>query len=117
MEKRKSYENMVCMHQTKTATNLKRDCIHFVAQKIVWSCIWTRWSPEVPSNPYHSVILWFSDISSPLFLCHCHSYFDYGSFRKGGQGEGWEDESSLSNVLKTPGNIALFVSVYAKHRE
>ena len=22
---------------------------------------WTRWSTEVPSNPYHSVILWFCD--------------------------------------------------------
>jgi len=22
---------------------------------------WTRWSPEVPSNPYHSVILWFCE--------------------------------------------------------
>ena len=21
---------------------------------------WARWSPEVPSNPYHSVILWIS---------------------------------------------------------
>jgi len=21
---------------------------------------WTRWPTEVPSNPYHSVILWFS---------------------------------------------------------
>jgi len=30
-----------------------------------WPCFgrrggWTRWSPEVPSNSYHSVILWFS---------------------------------------------------------
>ena len=22
---------------------------------------WTRWSPEVPSNPYHSMILWFCE--------------------------------------------------------
>ena len=23
---------------------------------------WTRWPTEVPSNPYHSVILWFCDL-------------------------------------------------------
>ena len=27
---------------------------------------WTRWPTEVPSNPDHSVILWFCDLSSPL---------------------------------------------------
>ena len=30
-----------------------------------WLCFgrggWTRWPTEVPSNPYHSVILWFCD--------------------------------------------------------
>ena len=26
----------------------------------------TRWSPEVPSNPYHSVILWFCDSATWL---------------------------------------------------
>jgi len=26
---------------------------------------WTRWPTEVPSNPYHSVILWFTEVWSP----------------------------------------------------
>ena len=29
---------------------------------------WTRWPTEVPSNPYHSVILWFCD-SVILWFC------------------------------------------------
>jgi len=39
-----------------------------------WPCfgrrVWTKWSPEVPSNPYYSVILWFCD-SVILWFCDC----------------------------------------------
>ena len=49
-------------------------------QELLWQGGWTRWSPEVPSNPYHSVILWFCDFprnhtgfckaSSDVFMQH-----------------------------------------------
>ena len=31
---------------------------------------WTRWSQEVPSNSYHSVILWFCDQIWSQKVCH-----------------------------------------------
>jgi len=51
---------------------------------LLWQGGWTRWSPGVPSTPYHSVILWFCDslmsamVAFPLILtintqsCHHH---------------------------------------------
>ena len=29
---------------------------------LLWQGGWTRWPTEVPSNPYHSVILWFCEL-------------------------------------------------------
>jgi len=49
-------------------------------RNLLWQGGWTRWSFEVPSNPFNSVILWFCDIihlqgSVFMWTSHCCRYY------------------------------------------
>ena len=39
-------------------TRLDKVLCSLMSVTLLWQGGWTRWSTEVPSNPYHSVILW-----------------------------------------------------------
>ena len=40
-------------------TRLDKVLCSLLEVTLLWQGLWTRWPTEVPSNPYHSVILWF----------------------------------------------------------
>jgi len=50
--------------------------------------VWTRWPTEVPSNPYHSVILWF-----------CGPYWVHGRGQTGPHSPVWLPRKALQDFL------------------